>query len=338
VPFDFATTPIVTDITIYAHWAEIEPGDGEPSLPFPDIEIPTIDIDTDEDGQIIVEFPEDWEYEIDEDGNIVITPPEKIELLPEDDIVINLPDGEWEWEIDEDGNIIITPPTRTVQFNLQNGEGEFPNQYIVHGLTATRPTAEPERLGHEFVGWYVDGTVFDFTTPIVADTTIYAVWVLGIGMPPVEVDVHTVEFNLQGGVAHEAFADQIILHGELATEPTITPERLGHEFVGWYVGETAFDFATPIVANTTIYARWSAIQNPDDNQSGSDDNQSGSDDNQSGGSGTPPPGGDQPQTESSGNLQLPQTGATTTQATLGGLLLSAMGILVARKKKETTVV
>ena len=75
-------------------------------------QIPTIDVDVDEetgDVDIDIHFPgiddEDIEIETDDDGNIVITVPE---LDDDQEVLIDLPAG---WEYDRDGEVItITPP------------------------------------------------------------------------------------------------------------------------------------------------------------------------------------------------------------------------------------
>ena len=136
-----------------------------------------------------------------------------------------------------------------------------------------------ERLHYEFIGWNTapDGSGINFEPrelikKLDGNLALHAQW---------EAVRHKVEFNLQGGDDDEAFSNQIILHGELAIKPAIHPERIGYEFVNWYTepktlgfsfarlpiinwfsgatGGIVFDFATPITANTTIYARWSAI-------------------------------------------------------------------------------
>ena len=153
-----------------------------------------------------------------------------------------------------------TPPAiglpHLVRFYVPDTNGDlemFHVQLIHEGQLTTAPLLNPVRNGYDFTGWYTTetgNTRFDFATmTIVGETNIYGRWIAH----------RTVEFDLQGGEADPAFNEQIILHGELATAPTINPVREGHTFIGWYtepIGGTAFDFATPITADTTIYARW----------------------------------------------------------------------------------
>ena len=85
----------------------------------------------------------------------------------------------------------IEPANHTVTFNLHGGTGNFPPQTVSDGGTANEPAAIPTRPNHIFDGWYTsaaDGALFDFDTPITADTILHARWT-----PDVPVD------NNQGG-------------------------------------------------------------------------------------------------------------------------------------------
>ena len=69
----------------------------------------------------------------------------------------------------------------------------------------------------------------------------------------------TVTFNANGhGTAP---ATQTVTSGGTASEPT-APTADGWTFGGWYQDATcsvAFDFATPITANTELYAKWTEV-------------------------------------------------------------------------------
>ena len=73
-------------------------------------------------------------------------------------------------------------------------------------------------------------------------------------------ETYTVTFALQGH--GNAIDSQLVEKGKYATKPT-DPSATGYEFGGWYKEascENGFDFLTDaITANTTIYAKWSAI-------------------------------------------------------------------------------
>ena len=63
----------------------------------------------------------------------------------------------------------------TVSFDTDGGTA-IADQSVRSGAKATEPTA-PTKSGYTFGGWYAEDTFtaeYDFTTPITADTTIYA--------------------------------------------------------------------------------------------------------------------------------------------------------------------
>lgn len=72
-----------------------------------------------------------------------------------------------------------TPPgatTYTVTF--KDGETTLSTATVEEGKTATKPT-DPTKDGYEFVNWYSDSeltNLFDFTSTITGNTTIYAKW------------------------------------------------------------------------------------------------------------------------------------------------------------------
>jgi uncharacterized repeat protein (TIGR02543 family) len=142
-----------------------------------------------------------------------------------------------------------TVQTFTVTFDTGEGSAVDP-QTIVYNLQATEPTP-PTRTGFDFAGWYIDDqftTAYDFQSLVTTDITLYAKWT---------VASFDVIFNTNGGSPVET---QSITWNEPATEPA-DPKRAGYIFAGWYGDEeltTAFDFETPIVAVTTVYAKWTA--------------------------------------------------------------------------------
>lgn len=66
----------------------------------------------------------------------------------------------------------------TVSFNM-NGQGtQVDPQTVIKGQTAAKP-ATPSAVDYTFNGWFADDSLsaaFDFATPILADTAIYAKW------------------------------------------------------------------------------------------------------------------------------------------------------------------
>ena len=134
----------------------------------------------------------------------------------------------------------------TVAFST-NGGTAVSSQIVPDGSTATQPAA-PTRTGYTFVQWCSDSpptTLFNFTTPITADTTLYAKWVAD----------WVVTFDSNGG---SAVASKFVPPGNTFTQPA-TPTWTGHTFIGWCSDSpptTLFNFSTVITADTTLYAKW----------------------------------------------------------------------------------
>ena len=76
-----------------------------------------------------------------------------------------------------------------------------------------------------------------------------AVYVRTGDLPVVE---YTVTFDSDGGSVVSA---QTVESGQPATEPT-DPTKAGNIFVGWFLGETEYNFATPVTGNITLLAHW----------------------------------------------------------------------------------
>lgn len=155
--------------------------------------------------------------------------------------------------------------TVVVSFDTQGGSEVAPQT-----TTSGEPVAEPEaptRDGYAFTGWYTDAeatTAYDFTSPVNENLTLYAGWEQ---TPPAPAGKFTVSFDSQGG---SEIPQQTVTSGETVTKPESAPTRDGYTFTGWYTdseAKTAYDFATPVTADLTLYAGWAqqpASQSADD--------------------------------------------------------------------------
>ena len=146
----------------------------------------------------------------------------------------------------------------TVSFDT-NGGSAVENIAVVNGKAVNEPTA-PTKENNVFLGWYADAdfkTPFAFaTTPIKADTTIYAKW----AARTFGVAEYTVTFDL----GYEAAAPDTITTISGKAYGITAPEREGYTFGGWYVsmynnGEKltyAYTDATVFTDDTTLFAVW----------------------------------------------------------------------------------
>lgn len=165
-------------------------------------------------------------------------------------------------------NVVVGATFKHVTFTVtfdSDGGSDVEAQTIISGETATKP-ADPTKDGFTFAGWYAGETAFDFTTAITADTTLKAKWTATKvpepkldPEPEPEVKSYKVTFDTDGGST--APAEQTVTAGSKATKP-VDPTKEGFTFEGWFAGETAFDFTSPITADTTLKAKWTAIEEP----------------------------------------------------------------------------
>ncbi len=135
------------------------------------------------------------------------------------------------WEIDKHTVTFVTDCDTTVE----------PIE-VEHGKTAAIPRT-PERTGHTFVEWQLDGTAYDFMAPVNADITLTAVW---------KINVYTVTFDSNGG---SAVAAQKVEFGKTATKPD-DPTRKKIAFLGWQLNGADYDFNTPVTSDITLVANW----------------------------------------------------------------------------------
>jgi len=70
---------------------------------------------------------------------------------------------------------------RLCTVTFKDGETTLSTSTVGEGQTVARPVTDPTKEGYDFVNWYSDSeftTVYDFTSAINEDTTIYAKWEL----------------------------------------------------------------------------------------------------------------------------------------------------------------
>ena len=124
----------------------------------------------------------------------------------------------------------------------------------VEAGTAIEQPETPERAGWKFAGWYT-GTSdtaeeYDFKNKVVSNLTLYAKW---------EKAEYTVTFDYNCPELENTV--QTISYGQSVEFPENDPEREGYLFMGWYAdaeGKEFFDDTQLIEEDTVIYAGWEA--------------------------------------------------------------------------------
>jgi uncharacterized repeat protein (TIGR02543 family) len=149
--------------------------------------------------------------------------------------------------------------TFTVTFDARGGSPSGTSKTAVYGETTGLP-AEPVRPNYDFDGWYTGpdggGTEFTNTTPVTADITVYARWIIEPGFT-----VYQLVFEAEGGEFSPGQARMTVevIQGQPPVLPP-APVRKNHTFRGWYTerdgGGTEFTVAAAVSANTSVYAFW----------------------------------------------------------------------------------
>lgn len=146
--------------------------------------------------------------------------------------------------------------TYTVSFESDGVTVKTVDGVVYNTSLGCRMPADPIRTGYTFAGWNTavdgSGTVFDCRTSVKSTITVYAQWT----RTTCRVTFHV---NVCGGSNRGSFT-QVVDYGGVATPP-VDPTRSGCAFAGWYVapGLTAcYEFATPVTADITLYAKWIA--------------------------------------------------------------------------------
>ena len=156
--------------------------------------------------------------------------------------------------------------------NTGNGETDDSVKYTVNFKnvdSAAYPSIQVSKNGtvsvdapastdtRTFLGWYLDEecTSIPFTmgsTKITQNTTIYAKWKTKTAGEATKS--YTVTFNSEGG---NAVPSQSVEEGKCAF--TVTPERAGYQFLGWYLGESKYDFKNVITKDIILIAKWTPL-------------------------------------------------------------------------------
>lgn len=147
----------------------------------------------------------------------------------------------------------------TLSVNPNNGESvnRIPN--IVHGNLLLRyKPQDPVWEGYTFIGWYSDAYLtqkFDFATPIIKDTTIYAKWE---EYKPLITFV-CLDKNGATLLASQAAIDSFKIDYNTTIKEPANISAENYDLVGFYADRQMleqFDFNKKITQDTTLYAKW----------------------------------------------------------------------------------
>ncbi len=166
----------------------------------------------------------------------------------------------------------------TISFNTDGGN-EVVSQKIEEGKTVTKPV-DPSKEGYEFLGWYLNGEYFDFKSSVAKDLTLEAKWREVVEEDNVEDEIeeeveieekddeksdedvtkYTVKFDSDGG---SKVASKSVKKNKTVKAPT-DPTKEGYKFLGWYLGNTKYNFSNKVTKNITLKAKWEKVEEKTD--------------------------------------------------------------------------
>ncbi|MDO3411533.1 InlB B-repeat-containing protein [Saccharibacillus sp. CPCC 101409] len=231
--FAFASTPIESDLTLYANWTINAYRVSFDSSGGSEIDTQTLDY-----GGFIAK-PADPErkgyafagwYKNEADSRAFDFVSTKIE--EELTLIAKWTINVYEVSFDSDGGSAVDA------------------QKLDYGSVVAKPAA-PVRKGYTFGGWYESGaqaTEFDFaSSKIERNLALRAKWT---------INVYDVVFDSDGGTPVDK---RMLDYGSVIAKPA-DPERTGHTFGGWYTDEEktqAFDFGSAVAeTDLTLHAKW----------------------------------------------------------------------------------
>ena len=143
----------------------------------------------------------------------------------------------YSYVVAEEGAVLYT-----VTFNSDGGS-KVSTQKVSKDGVAVRPV-NPVRKGYTFQGWYLADAEYNFETPVTADIELTAKWE--------KIVTYTVSFNSVGG---SEVAEQTVEINGTVRKPA-NPVLVGYVFDGWYLGDTKYDFNTPVTSDMMLTAQW----------------------------------------------------------------------------------
>lgn len=129
-----------------------------------------------------------------------------------------------------------------------NGGSVIEDYIFIEGENFTLPS-EPTKVGHEFLGWFVDSDLtesFNAKDIIESDLNLYAKWA---------IYVFDVTYVLNNDESNQVLP---INYGSNATELNDI-EKVGYDFEGWYTDPeftNPYNFDSEIIEDITLYANW----------------------------------------------------------------------------------
>ena len=139
-----------------------------------------------------------------------------------------------------------------VTFVYNDGITAPKTEYVTNNNTSKVPKpVNPARTNFVFTGWFtVDGSLWDFASPVTGNMTLYAGWVEN------KTGQYAVTFVYNDGITAPKTEYVANNNTSKVTKPD-NPARTNFVFTGWFtVDGFLWDFASPVTGNMTLYGGW----------------------------------------------------------------------------------
>ncbi len=181
--------------------------------------------------------------EVDVRNNATVEKPEDPDVAGYDFVGWFIGENEYDFATPVTENITLVAKFSAIEYTVSfntDGGNTVDSQTVNYNGKAQKP-ADPEKVGYNFAGWFVGENEYDFASAVTESIEIVAKW---------QIKTFTVTFNTDGA---EAIEDQTVNYNGKAQKPA-DPEKEGLVFVGWYAGESKYDFEAPVTGPVDLVA------------------------------------------------------------------------------------
>lgn len=163
------------------------------------------------------------------DFNTLVTSPIIIEAKYEEIII----------EISYEVTLIYNNGHEDIKFKINKDT-------VIEGLT------NPTKTGFNFIGWYLDGQLFDLENEkITKDITLVANW-----EETIVVKTYKVTFKFENGIQDLV---ETVEENNLLTKPN-NPNKPGYTFIGWFIDDEEYNFLNIVETDLIITAKYEEIK------------------------------------------------------------------------------
>lgn len=145
------------------------------------------------------------------------------------------------------------PKEYTVRFLYNDGTV---NEMTINEGNVIKELEAPQIDDYTFVGWTLNGTLFDFSSVVTDNVTLIATYEKNEEKVEIKEEEQKKEyiviFDTVGG---SNVVEQKVKEGECASKPS-DPTKSGYTFTGWTLNGSAYNFGSAVNGNITLKASW----------------------------------------------------------------------------------